>query len=310
MDAQAYKRLNASFKKKLVYRIGVSAGFFSELNNMLLAMAYCLNHEIRFVLYSRNANFGLENGWTELFLPFTRESRIRLHATYNGRMNPALVRPERDIAQKVRLLKAVTRTDFLTHDLFAAVRNEAKSGLYYGFPSLDISGGIRNVLVELSGLAWRFNERTRDLVDKALAPLELPGEYVSFHIRNGDKVTEAPVYGARDYIEVAQRSSSIRTAFVGTDDYSNIEFLVKEYPEWRFCHLGDESQRGYLQASFDAKPASTKRAELINLLASVEAMTGSKLFVGTFTSNVGSFVGMRMPKERCLDVSGSPWFVW
>ena len=36
-----YIKLNKSFRRTLVFRMGDSGGFFSEYNGMILAMLYC-----------------------------------------------------------------------------------------------------------------------------------------------------------------------------------------------------------------------------------------------------------------------------
>ena len=63
IDTKKYFEINNSFSQKLVYHLGSEAGFFSEYNNMILAMLYCLKHKIKFVLYSKDANFGFEKGY-------------------------------------------------------------------------------------------------------------------------------------------------------------------------------------------------------------------------------------------------------
>lgn len=55
-----YRLLNNSFKKTMIYHIGIDAGFFTEYTYMLHAMLYCLQHKIQFKLYSDDANFGWE----------------------------------------------------------------------------------------------------------------------------------------------------------------------------------------------------------------------------------------------------------
>ena len=61
----AYRRLNDSFSPEFVYHLGCEAGFFSEYNNMILGMLYCLRKRIRFSLYSSDANFAYLKGWTD-----------------------------------------------------------------------------------------------------------------------------------------------------------------------------------------------------------------------------------------------------
>ena len=54
--ATRYHLLNSSFKKTMIYHIGIDAGFFTEYTYMLHAMLYCLQHKIQFKLYSDDAN--------------------------------------------------------------------------------------------------------------------------------------------------------------------------------------------------------------------------------------------------------------
>lgn len=56
-DVNNYIRLNNSFDKSVIFRLGISGGFFSEYNNMLVCMLYCMQHKIRFRLDSMHANF-------------------------------------------------------------------------------------------------------------------------------------------------------------------------------------------------------------------------------------------------------------
>ena len=67
---------NYSFKKVAICHIGIDAGFFCEYSYMLEIMLYCLEHQIQFKLYSKDANFGYEKGWRDYFEPFCVEVRI------------------------------------------------------------------------------------------------------------------------------------------------------------------------------------------------------------------------------------------
>lgn len=62
-------------KDKLIFHLGHSAGFYSEFNNMVLAILYCKQHSIDFRLYSADANFGIRKGWRDYFLPFCAEKK-------------------------------------------------------------------------------------------------------------------------------------------------------------------------------------------------------------------------------------------
>ena len=83
MDISCYRKVNESFRRRLVCRIGIDSGFFVEMNYMVNAMLYCLAHRIQFQLYSDDANFGTGVGWREYFLPFCEEVHESFHQKYN-----------------------------------------------------------------------------------------------------------------------------------------------------------------------------------------------------------------------------------
>ena len=75
--------------RKLLFYIGYDAGFFSEYNNMLLAILYCRRNNIQFYLSSKGANFAYSCGWRDYFEPFCKE----LNIPYQRIMNPRLEVP-------------------------------------------------------------------------------------------------------------------------------------------------------------------------------------------------------------------------
>lgn len=309
--AESYRQLNNSFRQKLVFRLGASAGFFSEYNNMLLAMLYCLDHRIRFVLYSSAANFAYRRGWEDFFVPFTAESRISLHSRYNKRTeNEFRAAESRNTRRNSLILKRLTGTEYLTHDLFDAIREEAKSGRHYEIPELGINGDVRHACQVLLGLTWRFNPETSNSVSGIISGVGLPSEYVGIHIRSGEKFTEATPFGVESYVRKVEENSALQHVYVATDDYTNVETLRSVRPQWTLYHACDTADRGYDQARYEALSRETKRKDLVDLLVDVEILSRSSFFVGTFTSNVGMFVGLRVSGAKSAGLDSPRWFVW
>ena len=89
MDISCYRKVNESFRRRLVCRIGIDSGFFVEMNYMVNAMLFCLAHHIQFQLYSDDANFGTGVGWREYFLPFCEEVHESFHQKYNFHRLPS-----------------------------------------------------------------------------------------------------------------------------------------------------------------------------------------------------------------------------
>ena len=129
-----YIELNNSFERKLTFHLGAEAGFFSEINNMILAIIFCLENEIKFTLYSKRGNFSYSKGWNDFFFPFCDQTKFYLHSRYNRRayqMKNAKKLPP-------HLLKTLTRTDFLTQDIWDSFRKQEFSRKEFTIPQLGL----------------------------------------------------------------------------------------------------------------------------------------------------------------------------
>ena len=69
--ATRYHLLNSSFKKTMIYHIGIDAGFFTEYTYMLHAMLYCLQHKICLLYTSDDAD---DTKYSSSFTPTTPTS--------------------------------------------------------------------------------------------------------------------------------------------------------------------------------------------------------------------------------------------
>ena len=68
-----YNKINEGYNEVCIY-LGIGTGFFSEFNNLILAILYCLVNKIKFKLYLVNAKgFPNNKGFEEFFMPFCKE---------------------------------------------------------------------------------------------------------------------------------------------------------------------------------------------------------------------------------------------
>ncbi len=75
-------------QKRLLFRVGAEAGFYSEYNNMLLCMLWCKQHNIEFILGLKGVNLHLKMDGIhssclfcqELNLPYQVKINLRYHA--------------------------------------------------------------------------------------------------------------------------------------------------------------------------------------------------------------------------------------
>jgi hypothetical protein len=303
-----YKKLNHSYKKKLVYHLGGEAGFFSEYNNMILAMLYCLEHKIKFILYSQDANFGFEKGWQDYFLPFCNESSNKLHSKLNPRQ--ILSKNSYSFRFKQYLLKKLTGTNYLTSDLWNKFHSKDFENETFDIPQLEIYGKTQQACKKLIDITWRFNSETQDRISQLIQSVNVSNPYLGFHIRGGDKSIEYASVDLDQYIQLACKISGVKKAFVLTDDYRIFTQLQIKYPDWKFYSLCTKEEIGYVHQNFKTIDSQEKRHQMIRLFASIEILNKSDHFIGTFSSNPGMYLGMRMNAENVHGVDFNNWTIW
>ena len=284
-------------KEKLVFHIGTIGGFYSEYNNMVLAMLYCRLHGIDFELYSKDANFGQGRGWADFFEPFCKEQSWWGFHYINKRYSD----PE---GWKHRLLLRIYRTlhpnVFLTQDLWDDIRSIDRE-----LTRTELMSSSRQIINE----TYRFNERTRAEVAELMQRIDIKGPYIGFHIRGGDKTTEHDIIGVGQYMAAAERLSDIRTAFVYTDNYDFITALRQKYPEWTIHTLTEEDEHGYFHLEFIKLTPAQQRNKLLKMFASMEYLRKSEYAICTYSSNPGMFLGMDIG-DRAKGVDFDEWRIW
>ena len=299
-----YRELNSSFKRNLIYNIGTDAGFFSEYNNMVLAILYCLERKIKFSLYSKTANFAFEQGWNDFFYPFCDESHFILNNTFNKR--PYQVNSNKAIVAKG--LKSILGTNFFTQDLWDLFRSGEFANTKFNVPELKLKGAsLLEASTKINSIIWKYNKRSAEYINYIKNSVNIPQDYVSIHIRSGDKYKEAAVFSLDQYMEFAIRHSHNKVAFISTDDYSNIEELRAKYVDWTFLSLCSPSERGYFQQDFNKKEKLEKYLHHLKLFASLDICAKSSKFIGTISSNIGMFIGMRLEESKCLFLDSDSW---
>ncbi len=304
---ERYRAINESFAKKLVFRFGIEAGFFSEYNNMILAMAYCLKHGIRFSIYSENAWFS-PTGWTEFFESFCREEKARLHIRINTREVPPP--PGKKMRLKTGWSRLLYGIDYFTWELWQEFRDRAMEQESFMIGELGIDGDLRDACKVLTDITWRYNPDTQKEVDQLIESVGLPEEYLGFHIRGGDKFIEDDLQPVSRYFDEITSLSDCRHAFVLTDDYRIIDTIRKNHPEWTIYTLCRSEEQGYFHQEFMKQEPSYIRDQTVRLFTSTDILRNSEFFIGTFTSNPGMYLGMRMDRNRCLGIGNTKWRLW
>ena len=174
----AYRKLNESYKAVLVFHIGESAGFFSEYNCMILTMLYCLQHQIQFRLYSKDANFGYEKGWNDYFMSFCKEENSSWYHKINMRpsgswKNVLRVKSINLVKWKLKrvfysivakIWKQFHPNLFLTQDIWTKALSKEQIYKTYKIPELGINGNISEACNVLVKITWMYREDIKNSI--------------------------------------------------------------------------------------------------------------------------------------------------
>ena len=297
-----YNEVNFSYKDKCIFYIGHSSGFFAEFNYMVLAIIYCLVHNIQFKLYSKTANFAYGVGWEEFFLPFCTQVYDDLNGIYNSRWELDKI--------KTNLAKSFLEVDYFTQDIFEIMRLGEFQNRYFEIESLGISGYLKEVFSKIAKEIYRFNDKTKDKISNIIYNLNLPKKYIAVHIRAGDKIKEVNLISPDSYMNMIKKYTDIKDLFISTDDYSIIEYIKKEYGDtYNIFTLENKEERGYDQLCFDKLEASIKYDKYILFFSSIEIMSKAELCFGSCTSNPSRFLSAVMPENKFIEVEGLKFYL-
>lgn len=309
-----YKKLNSSFNKKLIFNFGYEAGFYSELNNMILAIIYCLENQIEFKIYSKDAKFSTKEGWNDFFLPFCDESINIFHKYFNKRRHLDIENMKNSIFKRIMIsmFKFISPNTYLTSDFWQEFHSRKMEEKRYTFPTLGvINEDLQTTSKAIINIVYRFNLKTETQIKNLIDSINLPDQYVGFHIRRGDKILESNEFPNHLYIRKSiQICDAYRNAFVLTDDYSVIKELKDTFNDWNLYTLTNPKEKGYEFSKYISKPVDDIRIDMIKLFASMEILRKSNYFVGTYSANPGMFLGMCMEKGKTFGVDLDKWQIW
>lgn len=297
-----YQKINSTFKKKLLFHVGIEAGLFSELNNMMIAMCYCYMNKIQFLLYSDDANFTGGNGWNALFIPFCQQKhskwnrygnyRHKSHFRFRRILLPNLLF-RRIIAPF--MIKRIEQVDYLTQDIFDICSSDEFLNSYINWELFGMDGVVREEFAKLGKMVIDYSDGVRKEIEKIINSLYLPKEYVSIQIRGGDKIVEyEKLYDANQCFDmvlekICKENIRIKSVFIFTDEYKNV-IKLKQLSSWNVYSLTREDEKGYYNEKFNSLPWGEKRLDLVKLLAIIEICLNSDFHFGYAGSCTDDFI--------------------
>jgi hypothetical protein len=298
-----YLAINDSFSNPFIFAL-TERGFFSEVNNLLNAVAFGLITRRRLGVDQTTFQGGM--AWSDFF-----------DADLPGPPSHLSLDPE-------WLITGAQSRHFST--IRETISRKRIRVTPLGLQSFDIFN-LRRRLAQLFcvsrtgpgfGCSVIHTRRTLGSEASQLKMIDLrPKEFAAIHIRRGDKiegegyvdacgrlVIEGETTPISDYINLIRKfAPAIKTLFVLTDDYAAMDELHSLAPELRLLTTCPKSSTGYRNREFLQRPLEERTEAIERILTDVQVASQSALFVGPFKSNLSRFVAnVHWDPARCLSV--------
>lgn len=311
-----YRTLNDSFQRNLIYHVGIDAGFFAEYSYLIAAMLWCLQHKVRFMLYSNDANFAHTHGWQDYFEPFCEEVHETFHSRYNRHRTPSWHRIFRMIRQqqsfnplkwKLKSLwidtagsliawRTYRKRTYLNHH----INFDPKAPI--SIPELGIEGDYLQAFNCMTDIVWHLRPEATSMCKHWAEEIKLPRHYVACQVRGGDKVTEVSLLPPEAYIHTLKQVDPKAPVFLLTDDYRLYESLCRLDPDRSWYTLCAPEEEGYVNSSFTQQKGPAKAKQMTRFLASMELLLHADHFIGSITTGPSLFVLKRLyPRITLMD---------
>lgn len=299
--------------KIIIYSL-THRGLYSELVNLALAKVYADKYNYRLLVNSRNWNSKIDNGLSDWFIPYFEETHSILtyqEKIYNNEKpwigkiyyNPSAFWGYWRERLYNKIFKFFNPTALLSKESFQRMH----SG---DFLSQYSEGELLNAVSNSFKKFYNYNTLTQNSISEKKQYINIPDNYISVHIRRGDKI----VTGEMEDIDLNIYADAIRkysyisnNIYIATDDVTVISYISKKLSDIdiKIYYNKENKLKGFDEKTYNLKSDSVRRDEVLNMLFDMDMMINSSFFIGTFSSNVGCVVAMYLGLDKChsIDVS-------
>lgn len=299
--------------KKIIYSL-THRGLYSELVNLALAKVYADKYNYRLLVNSRNWNSKIDNGLSDWFIPYFEETHSILtyqEKIYNNEKpwigkiyyNPSAFWGYWRERLYNKIFKFFNPTALLSKESFQRMH----SG---DFLSQYSEGELLNAVSNSFKKFYKYNALTQNSISEKKQYINIPDNYISVHIRRGDKIVtgEMENISLNIYVDAIRKYSYIsNNIYIATDDVTVISYISKKLSDIdiKIYYNKENKLKGFDEKTYNLKSDSVRRDEVLNMLFDMDMMINSSFFIGTFSSNVGCVVAMYLGLDKChsIDVS-------
>ena len=299
--------------KKIIYSL-THRGLYSELVNLALAKVYADKYNYRLLVNSRNWNSKIDNGLSDWFIPYFEETHSILtyqEKIYNNEKpwigkiyyNPSAFWGYWRERLYNKIFKFFNPTALLSKESFQRMH----SG---DFLSQYSEGELLNAVSNSFKKFYKYNALTQNSISEKKQYINIPDNYISVHIRRGDKIVtgEMEDINLNFYVDAIRKYRYIsNNIYIATDDVTVISYISKKLSDTdiKIYYNKENKLKGFDEKTYNLKSDSVRRDEVLNMLFDMDMMINSSFFIGTFSSNVGCVVAMYLGLDKChsIDVS-------
>ena len=299
--------------KKIIYSL-THRGLYSELVNLALAKVYADKYNYLLMVNSRNWNSKIDNGLSDWFIPYFEETHSILtyqEKIYNNEKpwigkiyyNPSAFWGYWRERLYNKIFKFFNPTALLSKESFQRMH----SG---DFLSQYSEGELLNAVSNSFKKFYKYNALTQNSISEKKQYINIPDNYISVHIRRGDKIVtgEMEDINLNIYVDAIRKYSYIsNNIYIATDDVTVISYISKKLSDIdiKIYYNKENKLKGFDEKTYNLKSDSVRRDEVLNMLFDMDMMINSSFFIGTFSSNVGCVVAMYLGLDKChsIDVS-------
>ena len=299
--------------KKIIYSL-THRGLYSELVNLALAKVYADKYNYQLLVNSRNWNSKIDNGLSDWFIPYFEETHSILtyqEKIYNNEKpwigkiyyNPSAFWGYWRERLYNKIFKFFNPTALLSKESFQRMH----SG---DFLSQYSEGELLNAVSNSFKKFYNYNALTQNNISEKKQYINIPDNYISIHIRRGDKIVtgEMEDINLNIYVDAIRKYSYIsNNIYIATDDVTVISYISKKLSDTdiKIYYNKENKLKGFDEKTYNLKSDSVRRDEVLNMLFDMDMMINSSFFIGTFSSNVGCVVAMYLGLDKChsIDVS-------
>lgn len=292
-------------QSKIVYSLG-RRGFFSEINNLVLAIIYSRRNNYKLLVNSLYWNCRVNIGLGDYFSLNISETINPLSAqmTRTGISQGFNPRNPHDWFYKFcdysnGIYELFNKNTIWGKDIYEKIRSNS---FRESISKDEFSKTLCSILT--------LNQDVKTKIESTRNAIKLPKDYIGIHIRRGDKITtgEMENISLDEYVDEIKKGNT-SNIYIATDDLTTVEIIRDSLgSDYRVFYNPDLNARGFDEGSFNKMSKQAKQKETETLLTDMFILFGSKKFIGTYSSNLSRVVPCVIGFDKCVSLDNE-WVI-